>query len=76
MLSKSKIEGRDMKTQMVENNETNQTFTDLLPRDAIAERINSYLTNEPLNIGKEDYCYIRIVGNHLEVGRAKIILEE
>ena len=65
-----------MKTEVIENHEMNETFTDIVPRDNIVERISSYLSDEPLNIGKDDYCYIRIVGNHLEIGRAKIILVE
>jgi hypothetical protein len=68
-----------MKTEEIENHEiseVNETFTDIVPRDQIIERINSYLSDEPLYIGKDDYCYIRIVGNHLEIGRAKISLVE
>ncbi|VVB59881.1 Uncharacterised protein [uncultured archaeon] len=68
-----------MKTEEIENheiNEINETITDIVPRDQIIERINSYLSDEPLYIGKDDYCYIRIVGNHLEIGRAKISLVE
>jgi hypothetical protein len=70
------IEGMHMKTQEIENIETNETITDLVSRDQIVERINSYLRNEPLNIENDDYCYIKIVGNHLEIGRAKITLVE
>ena len=65
-----------MKTEMIENPEMNEAITDIVPRDHIVERINSYLGDEPLNVGKDDYCYVRIVGNHLEIGRAKIILVE
>jgi len=73
-----------MKTEKNENDEMNETstfigprdFTDIGPRDNIVERINSYLNDEPLNMGKDDYCYIKIVGNHLEIGRAKIDLVE
>ena len=68
-----------MKTEEIENhemNELNETITDIVPRDQIIERINSYLSDEPLYMGKDDYCYIRIVGNHLEIGRAKISLVE
>ena len=53
-----------------------QTTTDLIKRDQVLNRINTYLSNAPLNIGKNDYCYVKIVGNHLEIGRAKIILDE
>jgi hypothetical protein len=65
-----------METEVLEKQEMNQTFTDLLTRDDVAKKINSYLMNKPLNIGKDEYCYIRLIGNHLEVGRARIILEE
>jgi len=65
-----------MKTEQFENHEIKDSFTDVVPRDMIVERINSLLSDKPLNIGKDDYCYIRIVGNHLEIGRAKIVLEE
>lgn len=73
-----------MKTEKNENYEMNETstligpcdFTDIGPRDNIIERINSYLNDEPLNMGKDDYCYIKVVGNHLEIGRAKIDLVE
>jgi len=63
-----------MKTEEIENPEINETITDIVPRENIADRINSYLSNELLKIGKDDYCYIRIVGNHLEIGRAKIFM--
>jgi hypothetical protein len=65
-----------MKTDMIETNEMRKGATDLVSGDQILDRIYHYLTNEPLNIGKDDYCYIRIVGNHLEIGRAKIVLNE
>jgi hypothetical protein len=70
------IEGMHMKTQEIENLEMNESITDLVPRDQIVNKINSYLSDEPLNIGNSDYCYIKIVGNHLEIGRAKIALVE
>jgi len=78
-LSKSESESltmKDMKTEVIENHEMNEAFTDIIPRDNIVERINSYLSDETLNITKDDYCYIRIVKNHLEIGRAKIVLVE
>ena len=53
-----------------------QGTTDLIKGDQVLDRIYHYLSHEPLNIGKNDYCYIKIVGNHLEIGRAKIQLEE
>jgi hypothetical protein len=65
-----------MTTEVIEKQEPNQTLTDLVPRDDLIERINLYLGEEGLNLEKNDYCYIKIVGNHLEIGRAKIILEE
>lgn len=65
-----------MKTQEIENQEMNELITDIGPRDSIIEKIQIYLTEEPLNIRKDEYCYMKIVGNHLEVGRAKIVLEE
>ena len=65
-----------MKTEVIETREMNKNFTDLVTRDQIIDRLNAYLSDEPLNIGKDDYCYVKIVGNHLEIGRAKIILEE
>jgi hypothetical protein len=76
-----------IKTDMDENREIwkdttdridsiTQTTTDLIKRDQVLNRINTYLSNAPLNIGKNDYCYVKIVGNHLEIGRAKIVLDE
>jgi len=65
-----------MKTEVIENHEMNETVTDLVTRDQLISRLNTYLNDEPLNIGKDDYCYIRIVRNHLEIGRAKIVLVE
>ena len=52
------------------------SVTDLITSDQVQERVNTYLQNSPLNIGKNDYCYIKVVKNHLEIGRAKIMLEE
>ena len=65
-----------MKTERFENTEMNEGSTDLVSSDQIVNRISAYLSNAPLNIGKDDYCYIWIIGNHLEIGRAKIELEE
>jgi hypothetical protein len=73
-----------IKTGMDENREMwkgttdhiTQGTTDIIPRDHIVERINSYLSDEPLNVGKDDYCYVKVVKNHLEIGRARIVLEE
>jgi hypothetical protein len=64
----------DMKTEETENQEMNVSITDVVPRDQIVDRINAYLSDEILKIGKNDYCYIRIVGNHLEIGRVKIYM--
>ena len=65
-----------MKTDVIETNEMNKSFTDLVTRDQLIDRLNTYLSDEPLNIGKGEYCYVKVVRNHLEIGRAKIILEE
>ena len=64
----------DTKTEDIENHKMNETITDIVTCDNIVNRINSYLDNEPLNIGKDEYCYIKVVENHLEIGRAKISL--
>jgi len=69
------VKVKDMKTEEI-TYEINGTITDIVTGENVLERINSYLNDEPLNIGKDDYCYIRIVGNHLEIGRAKIDLVE
>jgi hypothetical protein len=65
-----------IKTETIENVEMNEDVTDLVPRDQIFNRIDAYLRDAPLNVGKDDYCYVKIVKNHLEIGRAKIVLEE
>ena len=73
-----------IKTNMDENHERltdtidrmTQGTTDLIKRDQVLDRITAYLSDEPLNIGRNDYCYVKIVKNHLEIGRAKIILED
>lgn len=66
----------DMKPELSGNNEMRQTITDIIPRESIIQKIDLYLNDEGLNIRKDEYCYIKIVGNHLEIGRAKIVLEE
>jgi hypothetical protein len=53
-----------------------QGTTDLIKRDQVLDQITAYLSDAPLNIGKDEYCYVKIVKNHLEIGRAKIVLEE
>ena len=73
---KLQIKGIYMKTDVIETNDMRKSTTDLVSGDQILDRIYQYLINEPLNIGKDDYCYIKIVRNHLEIGRAKIVLEE
>lgn len=70
------MEGMHMKSEQNDNTKINPDFTDIIPREQLIQKINSYLTEEGLNIAKDDYCYLKIVGNHIEVGRAKIILEE
>jgi hypothetical protein len=65
-----------MKTDVIETHEMRKGTTDLVSRDQIVERIMDYLNDEPLKTGNGDYYYMRIVGNHLEIGRAKIVLEE
>ena len=56
-----------MKTQGAKRNE-------ILTRDMLDDRIYSLIGDEGLNIGDDEFCYIKIVGNHLVVGRARIIL--
>ncbi len=58
-----------MKIQGAKKNE-------ILPLDMVEERLNSLTGDEGLNIGDDEYCYVKVVGNHLVVGRAKIVLEE
>jgi hypothetical protein len=73
-----------IKTDMDENHEMwkdpadhiAQGIADLVPCDQMHKRINAYLHDPPLNLEKGEYCYIKIVRNHLEIGRAKIVLEE
>jgi hypothetical protein len=65
-----------MKTDVTETHEMNKSFTDLVTRDQLFDRLNTYLGDEPLNIRVGEYCYVKVVRNHLEIGRAKIILDE
>jgi len=65
-----------IKTEWTKDIEFNKIITDLLKHDQAINRINAYLRDAPLNIGKDDYWNVKIVGNHLEIGRAKIILED
>jgi len=73
-----------IKTDIDENHEMykgttdriTQGTTDLIPCDQVFNRIDAYLHDAPLYMGKGDYCYVKIVKNHLEIGRAKIVLED
>jgi hypothetical protein len=65
-----------IKTEWTKDIEFNKIITNLLKHDQTINRINAYLRDAPLNIGKDDYWNVKIVGNHLEIGRAKIILED
>jgi hypothetical protein len=65
-----------VKTDMFDTHEMGKDTTELLSRDQMVDRMYSMLTQPPLNMGKNDYCYVRIVGNHIEIGRAKIVIEE
>jgi hypothetical protein len=58
-----------MKTEGIKKHE-------IVPRDMLDDRINSLTGHEGLNIADGEYCYVKLVGNHLLVGRAKIIMEE
>jgi len=59
-----------------ESIELDNAVTDIVTRDDLVNRLNAYLSKPPLNIGRNEYCYVKIVGNHLEIGRAKIVIEE
>ena len=65
-----------IKTERIEDIEFNKGITDLVTRDQVANRIIAYLRDAPLNIGSDEYCYVKIVRNHLEIGRVKIILDK
>jgi hypothetical protein len=65
-----------IKTEKTEVIELNKGITDIVTHDQLLDRLNTYLSDEPLNIGKDEYCYVKIVRNHLEIGRVKIILDE
>ncbi len=66
---KCEIEGMRMKNDVMKKHE-------IVPRNMLDDKINSLTGIEGLNIGNSEYCYIKVVGNHLVGGRAKIILEE
>ncbi|PNX53684.1 MAG: hypothetical protein BV458_03245 [Thermoplasmata archaeon M9B2D] len=65
----------EMKIEMKKDDPTHG-HTEIVPRDHVVLKLDSYLSETGLNIKKNDYCYVKIVGNHLEIGRAKIVLEE
>ena len=65
-----------IKTEKTEVIELNKGITDIVTHDQLLDRLNTYLSDEPLNIGKDEYCYVKIVRNHLEIGRVKIVLDE
>jgi len=69
-----KIQDITQEIQHMDNLPTSET--DIVTRDMLVDSINSCLGENPLNIKDGDYCYIRIVGNHLEIGRAKVVMEE
>ena len=58
-----------MKPQGIKKNE-------IISREMLNDRITTLIGEEGLNIGNGEYYYIKTVGNHLVVGRAKIILED
>jgi len=58
-----------MKPQGMKKNE-------IITREMLSERISSLMGEEGLNIADGEYFYIKTVGNHIVVGRAKIILED
>jgi|GEM_PF-3866146 len=68
------LEQEEMKIEIKKDNANHRT--EIVPRDHVVLKLDSYLSETGLNIGKTDYCYVKIVGNHLEIGRAKIVLEE
>lgn len=74
--SESSLVMEEANTEPLQSGEINSNFTDIVPREHIVQRIETYLGEQGLNIANDDYCYIKIVGNHLEIGRAKIVLEE
>ena len=67
---------QDLTKEVQSLDKLSKSETDIVTRDMLVDRINSYLGEEPLNMGEGEFCYIKLVGNHLVVGRAKIILEE
>ena len=64
------------KKEEIEAPETDETMIEVITRDSVLERINHYLGNKALNLKDDDYCYVKCHGNHLVIGRARIVLEE
>ena len=65
-----------MKTDMIDTREMDKQPAFLFTRDQMVDKIYTILSEPPLSMEKNDRCYVRVVGNHVEIGRAKIILEE
>jgi hypothetical protein len=66
---------KEMRVELKQNG-PNKSYIDVVLRDHVARKLESYLSEKGLNIKKNEYCYTKIVGNHLEIGRAKRILDE
>jgi hypothetical protein len=49
---------------------------EIITREMLSDRVNQLIGEEGLNIDNGEYYYVKTVGNHLVVGRAKIILED
>jgi hypothetical protein len=49
---------------------------EIIVREMVNDRVNQLIGEEGLNIDNGEYYYVKTVGNHLVVGRAKIILED
>ena len=58
-----------MKTPGIKKNE-------IITREMLNDKITQLIGEEGLNIENGEYYYVKNVGNHLVVGRAKIILED
>jgi late competence protein required for DNA uptake (superfamily II DNA/RNA helicase) len=67
---------QDLTKEVQSLDKLSKSETDIVTRDMLIDRINSYLGEEPLNMGEGEFCYIKLVGNHLEIGRAKVVFEE
>ncbi len=53
----------------------NDDEIEIVTCDMIDDTLNYFLSDRALNLGDDDYCYLRRVGSHLEIGRIKIICE-